>query len=646
MRRSPQPARGRLRRAVGVGAATVLLAGGVAACGKDGPADTLDEFLAGWRSGSLDKVGFVTADGGRIAARDVVDQLQSLSGDLAKTPLVLARQGKPKITGDIASSAVKLDWTLPGGTPWSYETTVRMTKQNSDGWRVIWEPAIVNSELSVGDKLKVRRVAADRSAILDATGKPIVTKQPVVTIGVRPDKIKNLPGLTKALNAAFKKAGATVNLANLKSRVDKADPGAFVDLITLRRSDYDKIRDDVRPLQGTVFREEERDLAPTRAFARALLGTADAATKDDIDANPDTVFQGDIVGHGGLQQRYDTTLRGTAGQSVVIARTAPDDNVEETQIFSTKPVPGKPVKVTLDVKAQNAADAAVAGEKQPSAMVAIKISDGSVLAVANGPDGGNVNNAFGAQVPPGSTFKMVSTYGLLQKKKVAPNTVVECPKTRVVDGRTFKNADNEVLGKVQFHTDFAESCNTAFVGLAPALGADGLQSASAALGLGGDWDLGIDAFSGKVSSGNSPTELAAATFGQGTTVVSPLAMAAATAAVARGRFEQPKLVLDPPPSNPAAAGAALDATALASLRAMMREVVTKGTGTGLRNVPGGPVSGKTGTAEFETGSKDTHAWFVGYQGDIAFAVMVQKGGAGADAAVPIVDRFLTAMNKK
>jgi cell division protein FtsI/penicillin-binding protein 2 len=78
----------------------------------------------------------------------------------------------------------------------------------------------------------------------------------------------------------------------------------------------------------------------------------------------------------------------------------------------------------------------------------------------------------------------------------------------------------------------------------------------------------------------------------------------------------------------------------------MREVVTKGTGTDLRTVPGGPVFGKTGTAEFDTGSKDTHAWFVGWQGDIAFAVMVQKGGAGAQAAVPIVSRFLTAMNKK
>jgi cell division protein FtsI/penicillin-binding protein 2 len=64
----------------------------------------------------------------------------------------------------------------------------------------------------------------------------------------------------------------------------------------------------------------------------------------------------------------------------------------------------------------------------------------------------------------------------------------------------------------------------------------------------------------------------------------------------------------------------------------------------LRNVAGGSVYGKTGTAEFDNGSKQTHAWFIGYQGDVAFAVMVQKGGAGAEAAVPIVDRFLTTLH--
>ena len=61
-------------------------------------------------------------------------------------------------------------------------------------------------------------------------------------------------------------------------------------------------------------------------------------------------------------------------------------------------------------------------------------------------------------------------------------------------------------------------------------------------------------------------------------------------------------------------------------------------------MPGKPVFGKTGTAEFENGNEQTHAWFVGWQDDIAFAVMVQKGGAGAEAAVPIVSRFLTALN--
>src|SRR4029453_18544730 len=108
-----------------------------------------------------------------------------------------------------------------------------------------------------------------------------------------------------------------------------------------------------------------------------LLGTVDAATREDIDANPDLVAQGDLVGHGGLQQRYDTKLRGTVGQAVVIARKAPDDTVSEAQIFSTQPVAGTPVKTTLDVKVQTAADRAVAAEKQPSALVAMRVNDSS-----------------------------------------------------------------------------------------------------------------------------------------------------------------------------------------------------------------------------------------------------------------------------
>jgi|tagenome__1003787_1003787.scaffolds.fasta_scaffold20892072_1 cell division protein FtsI/penicillin-binding protein 2 len=632
------------RRVVALAASLTLLTGGVAACSKDGPDGTVKDFLAGWRTGNLSPVGFVAADGSKISANDVLDQLHALSGDLVKQSLVLTPVGDPKTTGDISSSTVKLDWTLPGGVPWSYNSTVRLTKQNSDGWRVIWEPAIVQSELQNGDKLGVRRVSAKRAAIQDATGRPIVTPREVVTVGVSPNKITNLAQLQKDLSAAFRKINISVDMSNLADRVKNADPGAFIDLVTLRRPDYNKIRDTVRPLAGTVFRAETRDLAPTRAFARALLGTADQATREDIDNSPQTVAQGDVVGHGGLQQRYDSTLRGTSGVSVVIAREAADGTVSDTQLYSTKPVDGKPVKVTIDEKTQTAADAALATQKQPSSLVAIKISDGSVLAVANGPDGGTVNTALTGQVPPGSTFKTVSAYGLLSKKAVTATTTVACPKNATVDGHEFKNSGGEVFGNVQFHVDYAKSCNTAFVGLSPKLGADGLQQASTALGLGQQWDLGIDAFSGKVSPADSPTELAAATFGQGATAVSPISMASVAASVARGQFKQPKLVLDPAPAKPAADGPQLDPAAVGALRSMMREVVTGGTGVALKDVQGKPVSGKTGTAEFDEKTKDTHSWFIGFQGDVAFAVMVQKGGAGSEAAVPIVKNFLNALN--
>ncbi|RZU49888.1 cell division protein FtsI/penicillin-binding protein 2 [Krasilnikovia cinnamomea] len=650
MRRFRHSARARdlrHRRTAAAAAAVLLLVGAATGCSSsNGPDDTLADFLTGWRSGNLDKVGFVRADGGSIKATEVLDQLQALAGDLARSPLVLNAQGEPKVTGDIAAGAIKLDWTLPGGTPWSYQSTVRMTKQDSDGWRVVWEPAIVQSELTTGDRLALRRVPAKRATILDGAGQPIVTPQQVVTIGVSPEKIKDLAQLTADLRKAFDSIDVDVDLKALKGRVAKADPGAFLDLVTLRRPDYNKIRDDVRPLNGTVFREEERLLAPTREFARALLGTVDPATKDDLVANPDTVAAGELVGHGGLQQRYDNVLRGIAGTSVVISRKSPDDNtVEDAQLFSTPPQAGTPVKTTLNAATQRAADAAVGAEPKPSALVAVRISDGNVLAVANGPDGGGVNTAFTAQVPPGSTWKMASALGLLTKKAVTADEPVDCPKTATVDGREFRNAAGEVLGKVPFHTDFAKSCNTAFVGLAPKLGADGLAQSAALLGVGAQWDMGIEAFSGKVSTGATPTELAAAAFGQGTTVVSPLAMAGATAAVARGQFRQPRLITEPAPARPAADGPALDATAVGAVRDMMREVVTSGTGTGLRNVPGKPVSGKTGTAEFADGQKDTHAWFVGWQGDVAFAVMVEKGGAGAEAAVPIVNRFLTTLNR-
>ncbi|MCG5455103.1 penicillin-binding protein [Micromonospora sp. PSH03] len=646
----PRPHRPNPGRRLAAAVTTALLAAGVlvGCSGDDGPQRTVDAFLAGWRSGDLQAVGLIDPLGSKLPSADVAREIKDLSGELAATPPTLTRRGEPKITKDIATTTVQVEWALPGQTRWAYDREVRLAHGDDDQWQVIWEPKVVHEQLTKGDRLALRRDPGARAAVLDNAGKPLVTPRPVVRVGVQPNGVTDLKKLVKDLDAAFKAIRPAlvpgVDLADLPDRVAKAEPGAFVEVVSLREEAYRQIKPRIYDLPGTKFVSDKIDLAPTREFARAVLGTVDPAQADDIAAHPDRYVVGDLVGHGGLQGRYDERLRGGPGLTVVVERPAEGGKLEPTgaELFRREPQPGQALKTTLDVAVQNAADGALRAESRRSALVALRISDGAVLAAANGPGPAGENLAFDAQVPPGSTFKMVSTLGLLDRGAVTLDGPVDCKKTFIVDGRSFKNSDNFELGSVPFRTDFAKSCNTAFAALAPKLGGDGLAAAGRSLGLEGQWDLGTDAFTGKVSTGGSLAEQAAASFGQGTTLVSPLAMAGATAAVARGRFEQPKLLLDPAPAKPAPAGEQLKPESVAALRTMMREVVTAGTGSALKDVPG-EVYGKTGTAEYDDNPAHTHAWFVGWRGDVAFAVFVEKGGASTASAVPMAERFLRAL---
>ncbi|MEU8420488.1 penicillin-binding transpeptidase domain-containing protein [Micromonospora sp. NPDC048835] len=646
----PRPHRPNPARRLAAAVTTALLTAGVlvGCSADDGPQRTVDAFLTGWRSGDLQAVGLIDPLGTKLPSADVAREIKELAGELAATPPTLTRRGEPKITKDIATATVQVEWALPGQTRWAYDREVRLAHGDDDQWQVIWEPTVVHEQLTKGDRLALRRDASARAGVLDNAGKPLVAPRPVVRVGVQPDGVTDIKKLVKDLDAAFKAIRPAlvpgVDLADLPKRVAEAEPGAFVEVVSLREEAYRQIKPRIYDLPGTKFVSDKVDLAPTREFARALLGTVDPAQADDLAAHPDRYVVGDKVGHGGLQGRYDERLRGGPGLTVVVERPAEGGKLEPTgtELFRREPQPGQALKTTLDVAVQNAADGALRAESRRSAVVAVRISDGAVLAAANGPGPAGENLAFNAQVPPGSTFKMVSTLGLLDRGAVTLDGPVDCKKTFTVDGRSFKNSDNFELGSVPFRTDFAKSCNTAFAALAPKLGGDGLAAAGRSLGLEGQWDLGTDAFTGKVSTGGSPAEQAAASFGQGTTLVSPLAMAGATAAVARGRFEQPKLLLDPAPAKPAAAGEQLKPESVAALRTMMREVVTAGTGSALKDVPG-EVYGKTGTAEYDDNPAHTHAWFVGWRGDVAFAVFVEKGGASTASAVPIAERFLRAL---
>src|SRR5699024_1369531 len=152
-------------------------------------------------------------------------------------------------------------------------------------------------------------------------------------------------------------------------------------------------------------------------------------------------------------------------------------------------------------------------------------------------------------------------------------------------------------------------------------------------------DLGFPAYLGQVPATDGQTDAAAALIGQGRVLASPLAMAAVAASVEAGTTVVPYLI-EGQAAN-AEVEVPLTDTEADTLRDLMRAVVTEGTATFLTSVPGEDVRAKTGTAEHgaDVDAAEPHAWMIAAQGDLAVAVFVDAGIAGAQTAGPILQAF-------
>ncbi|NKE63944.1 penicillin-binding protein [Lentzea sp. PSKA42] len=312
-------------------------------------------------------------------------------------------------------------------------------------------------------------------------------------------------------------------------------------------------------------------------------------------------------------------LKGTDGWEVGIAT-----GTAFTALDGKKPEPGEKITVTIDPARQAAAQAAVDGLPQGAAIVAIEASTSEILAVAQNKTLTGTN-PFVGRYAPGSTAKIVTAAAALNAGLVQPNTAVPCPATATIGTRRISNAG---FGhdSVPFHTAFALSCNTTFGDLGSKLPPNALPDMAMRFGLGADWTIaGADTNTGKVppASGDQQVENS---FGQGNVVASPFGMALVAATVVSGKTPTPTLMRGKPPV-PNDVAAAPPQSVLGPLRAMMREVVTAGTAKQLAGIPN--LAGKTGTAE--AGGGTAHGWFVGYQGNMAFAVFVENAGSSQSA---------------
>jgi cell division protein FtsI/penicillin-binding protein 2 len=197
---------------------------------------------------------------------------------------------------------------------------------------------------------------------------------------------------------------------------------------------------------------------------------------------------------------------------------------------------------------------------------------------------------------------------------------------------------NESYGLIDLKKAFAVSCNTAFVNLRESITEADMKRAALLYGFNAGQPLPIQSYGGSYPPPSGPVDEAASAFGQAAVQASPLEMATIAAAVGGGAWHKPFFVGKTTVTHP------IPPAVTSQLRDMMRAVLTDPEGTAAGVSFPGVVYGKTGTAEYGTGTNlPTHAWFIGYRGTIAFAVIIEGGGFGAAVAAPAASRFLTAL---
>lgn len=579
----------------------------LASCSAAPPAPdaTANAFLAALSSGDAAALG-ATTDSPDAASAALTAARTALEPDSVQAGVT-----QVQTTGDTATVLFDATWTLPEGRVWTYSGSLPMAR-SGDGWQVRWSPADLHPQLAVNQTLAVRTEDAPTATVLDRNGTPVLTPAALIQVTLDPTAAGDVVSVAGALAAALGPLDTSITQQAIVAAVTAAPTAPYV-VASLRDVDYQGVKAAIYDLPGVAFPTRAALLTPSRTFAPALMSQVRQTVQDGLD--------------------------GRAGWKVV---TVGPTGADVATLAQGAAEPAASVTVSLDSTVQTAAQDAVNGVSGKQAMVVVlQPSTGDVLAVAQNPEADSQGSpALNGLYPPGSTFKIVTASAALQAGVTTVDRPVDCPGTTVIGQRRIPNYDEFALGTVPLSLAFAKSCNTTFAQLATQLGASGLTDAALQVGIGSDYAIdGITTVTGRVPPAQDTVKRAEDGFGQGDVVTSPFGMALAAATIAAGATPVPTLirgatataVTNPPPAVPQ--------PVLDGVRTLMRDVVTEGTATAVSGL--GEVYGKTGEAQFGDGTQ-SHAWFVGYRGDLAFATLVVDGGSSTNA-VAVTKLLLTAL---
>ncbi len=560
-------------------------------------------------------------------------------------------------------------------------------------WMQGWNGAIYHA-LAENNRLRVVPVWPHRGVIRDRNGVVLAENAPRFQVTLVPRDLPLEPeSRSLTLAEAARLLGQSVKdlepfAAVTGTRMD--EPVLVADAVSYDQAIAFAVR--LPSLPGFSL-----DARPKRAYPRTaqvpsvahLLGYVGKISEDELAARrTQGYYRVDELGKIGLERRYEPELRGTVGSRTyeVDARGRVKGIVHEQA-----PIDGQDVTLTIDLRLQQEAERLLrerlALEKMTrGAVIAMDPRTGDVLALVSWPSYDNnafsggvsstvyralasdvdqplFNRALSGVYPSGSTVKIVVSVAALVEKVITPDTKILSTGGVRLGQWFFPDWKAGGHGVTDVRHAIAWSVNTFYYlaggggeqGIA-GLGPEALARWLQAFGLGRR--TGID-LPGE-AAGFVPTrtwkedvrkqpwyigDTYNLSIGQGDLLVTPIQVAAYTAAVANGgHLVQPRLA----EAAPIAVGPALaDPETMEIVRLGMRDAVTYGSARSLSTLPFTSAA-KTGTAQWNK-NRNTHAWFTSFAPfeapEIVVTVLVEEGGEGSRVAAPIAKGVLEAWNR-
>lgn len=535
-----------------------------------------------------------------------------------------------------------------------------------------------------GNRTRYTRILAPRGIIYDCNGEELANNKPGVMVSlVRQTgayKEETLERLSQLLNIPVAEIKETIRLSGGSSEPIRLVRNASPEVV-------DKVVENLRYLPGVMLEVQPVRNYPNKQLAVHALGYVGEISDYEIEQGAYSDLKaGDIIGKFGLENYYDSYLRGEDGSY----REEVDVAGRVVQIMDkVEPKPGQGLVLTIDAKLQRVAEEAVDRQLRAigargAAVVAIDPNNGEVKALVSRPgfdpnwfvNGISEKNwkylntdpfhpmtdkVIAGEYPPGSTFKIVTGSAALEEKKVTPDELIyDSGRHWLID---MRNAGGEALGYINFKRALAASDNVYFYEMGNRVGIEALDKYAREFGFG--QTTGID-LHGEAQGLIATPEYKKKVFddewylgdtfntaiGQGFTLATPIQVAEMLSAVATdGKRYKPHLVskiLNDDGSvaktfEPEEEGRLPISESTLKLIQEGLEAVTESGGTAsfLKSLPV-PVAGKTGTAENPHGLE--HGWFIAYapttKPQLVVVCIVEQGSFGTISAAPIVKSIL------